>query len=135
MDKSDLNNLKININKNIIKKDKVDSYDSILTSKDNNNPEEDDYSDCKSLKGIILNIKQRILENRFKLNKTFNEFDKQILQDQYLIERFYEMKKSFPNKSRINFFRNKLKKKHQKYNIKSKNIFKNNMIKMNKNNK
>ena len=114
-----------------IKKLKLDSpqkptfdkylFDDFLGINQENEPE-DDYSDCKSLKGIILSIKQKIRENRYKLNKTFNEFDKQILQDQYLLERFYEMQKCFPNRSKIKYYKNKLKNKQKLFNaIKNKN--------------
>ena len=91
--------------------------DDFIEINKENNPD-DDFSDCKSLKGIILSIKRKIMENRYKVNKTFNEFDKQILQDQYLIERFYEMKKSVSNRRKINGFRNNLKKRlfHQNKN-------------------
>ena len=116
------NYLSKNILKSKIKKFNLENKNGLLSDKNNfsnnisinnkvDNPE-DDYSDCKSLKGIILSIKQNISENRYKLNKTFNEFDKQILQDQYLIERFYEMKKSIPNKMKINNFRKQLKEKN-----------------------
>ena len=116
------NCLSKNILKSKIKKFNLENKNGLLSDKNNfsnnisinnkvDNPE-DDYSDCKSLKGIILSIKQNISENRYKLNKTFNEFDKQILQDQYLIERFYEMKKSIPNKMKINNFRKQLKEKN-----------------------
>ena len=104
--------------KEINNNDKYLTDDFIEINKENN--PDDDYSDCKSLKGIILSIKRKIMENRYKVNKTFNEFDKQILQDQYLIERFYEMKKSVPNKRKlVNVFRNNLEKKlFHKNNIK-----------------
>ena len=55
--------------------------------------EEDNFSDCKSLKGIMLDIRKKIKESKYNVNKIFGEFDKQIIQEQYLIERFYEMKK------------------------------------------
>jgi hypothetical protein len=110
--KNSTNNLKLNINefnlnkqKKFFATEKYFSDDNIAINKENN--PDDDYSDCKSLKGLIINIKQKISENKYKVNKTFNDFDKQILQDQYLIERFYEMKKSFPYKRKINQFRKK----------------------------
>ena len=95
--------------KEINNNDKYLTEDFVEINKENN--PDDDYSDCKSLKGIILSIKRKIMENRYKVNKTFNDFDKQILQDQYLIERFYEMKKSVPNKRKKNIFRNNMKKR------------------------
>ena len=54
---------------------------------------DDTYSDIESLKGVMIDIKKKIKENRFNVDKIFGEFDKQIVQEQYLIERFYEMKK------------------------------------------
>ena len=73
---------------------------------------DDTYSDCHSLKGVMIDIKKKIKENKFNVNRIFGEFDKQIVQEQYLIERFYEMKKSISNKNKLN----KLKKnfKNQK---------------------
>ena len=107
---NNLNNFKYNCpQKEINNNDKYLTDDFIEINKENN--PDDDFSDCKSLKGIILSIKRKILENRYKVNKTFNEFDKQILQDQYLIERFYEMKKSVPNRRKINIFRNNMNKR------------------------
>lgn len=111
--KVDNNNLKYKLdNKHKSKKDKNINTNN-ATNKYNNNKTEDNYSDCESLKGLIIEIKQKITENRYKVNKTFNDFDKQILQDQYLIERFYEMKKNSPNKynkNKKNYFRKKYKK-------------------------
>ena len=122
--KNSINNLKLDIkdfNLNNPKKfyttEKYFSDDNIAINKENN--PDDDYSDCKSLKGLIISIKQKISENKYKVNKTFNEFDKQILQDQYLIERFYEMKKSLPNKREINRFRKKTNNKNILYNTKT----------------
>ena len=121
--KIDLNNIKLdslqkqNYDKNI--------SDEFIAINKENNPE-DDYSDCKSLKGIILSIKRKIMENRYKLNKTFNEFDKQILQDQYLLERFYEMQKCFPNRSKTKYYKNKLMNKQKLFNM---NKIKNNNFK------
>ena len=105
--KSKLTNCNLDKKHNILLEKNNFSNDTNANNKFDN--PEDDYSDCKSLKGIILSLKQRITENRYQLNKTFNEFDKQILQDQYLIERFYEMKKRFPNTIIINDFKKKLK--------------------------
>mgnify|MGYP006873138914 CR=1 FL=1 len=109
--KVDNNNLKYKqYNKQKFKKDKNINFNNIA-NKYNNNNTEDNYSDCESIKGLIIEIKQKISENRYKVNKTFNDFDKQILQDQYLIERFYEMKKNSPNKNNKNsYFRKKYKK-------------------------
>ena len=111
--KVDNNNLKYKLDsKQKSKKDKnINAINT--TNKYNNNKTEDNYSDCESLKGLIIEIKQKITENRYKVNKTFNDFDKQILQDQYLIERFYEMKNHSTNKNKKNkknFFRKKYKK-------------------------
>ena len=64
--------------------------------------EEDDYSDCHSLKGVMIDIKKKIKENKFNVNRIFGEFDKQIVQEQYLIERFYEMKKNLLNRNNMN---------------------------------
>ena len=121
--KIDLNSIKLDSSQKQYF-DKNISEDFIAINKDNN--PEDDYSDCKSLKGIILSIKRKIMENRFKLNKTFNEFDKQILQDQYLLERFYEMQKCFPNRSKIKYYKNKLMNKQKLFNM---NKIKNNNFK------
>ena len=77
---------------------------------------DDTYSDCHSLKGVMIDIKKKIKENKFNVNRIFGEFDKQIVQEQYLIERFYEMKKNLINKNKLN----KLKK-----NIKNKKILSN----------
>ena len=108
--KADNNNFKYKLDsKNKSKKDKNFNANN-TTNKYNNNNTEDNYSDCESLKGLIIEIKQKITENRYKVNKTFNDFDKQILQDQYLIERFYEMKKNSPLKNKKNFFRKQFKK-------------------------
>ena len=111
--KADNNHLKYKLeNKQRSKKDKNININN-TTNKYNSNKTEDNYSDCESLKGLIIEIKQKITENRYKVKKTFNDFDKQILQDQYLIERFYEMKKHSPNKNnknKNNFFRKQHKK-------------------------
>jgi hypothetical protein len=45
------------------------------------------------------------------VNKIFDEFDKQIVQEQYLIERFYEMKKNITEKNRTNNLKKKIKNK------------------------
>ena len=45
------------------------------------------------------------------MNKIFDEFDKQIVQEQYLIERFYEMKKNITEKNRTNNLKKKIKNK------------------------
>ena len=71
--------------------------------------DDDNYSDCHSLKGVMIDIKKKIKENKFNVNRIFGEFDKQIVQDQYLIERFYEMKKNLINGNKMN----KLKKNIQ----------------------
>jgi hypothetical protein len=42
----------------------------------------------------MLDIKKKIKENKYNVNKIFGEFDKQIIQEQYLVERFYQMKKN-----------------------------------------
>ena len=78
--------------------------------------EDDNFSDCFSLKGIMLDIKKKIKENKYNVNKIFGEFDKQIVQEQYLVERFYEMKKN--NKKRKSM--NKLKKNSRNQTILSK---------------
>ena len=75
---------------------------------------EDTLSDSNSLKGIMIEIKKKLKENRFNVNRMIHEFDKQMVQDQYLIERFYEMKKNLINRNKM------LKLKH---NIKNKKIF------------
>ena len=66
-----------------------------------NKKPEDTYSDCRSLKGVMIDIKKKIKENKFNVNKIFGEFDKQIVQEQYLIERFYEMKKNIIEKNEM----------------------------------
>ena len=111
--KVDSNQLKYKLEKKKKSKKEKDINSNNTTNKYKNNKTEDNYSDCESLKGLIIEIKQKITENRYKVNKTFNDFDKQILQDQYLIERFYEMKNHSPNKNKKNkknFFRKKYKK-------------------------
>ena len=72
---------------------------------------DDSYSDCHSLKGVMIDIKKKIKENKFNVNKIFGEFDKQIVQEQYLIERFYEMKKSNAKGKSMNKLRKALKNK------------------------
>ena len=41
----------------------------------------------------MIDIKKKIKENKFNVDRIFGEFDKQMVQEQYLVERFYEMKK------------------------------------------
>lgn len=127
--KLNLKDFNLNNQQKIFATEKYFSDDNIAINKDNN--PDDDYSDCKSLKGLMISIKQKITENKYKVNKTFNDFDKQILQDQYLIERFYEMKKS-KHKKKINHFRKKLNKNKNVFNIKKdeddKNIMNSNKI-------
>ena len=57
----------------------------------------------------MIDIKKKIKENTYNVNKIFDEFDKQIVQEQYLIERFYEMKKSITEKNRTNNLKKKSK--------------------------
>lgn len=114
--KNNINNLQTKFD-NKRKKNKINNY---LTNNKYNNDSEDDYSDCESLKGLIIGIKQKISENKFKVNKTFNQFDKQILQDQYLIERFYIMKKNASKNNKIKYLRNKFRNKQKKFDINNK---------------
>ena len=72
---------------------------------------DDTYSDCHSLKGVMIDIKKKIKENKYNVNKIFGEFDKQIVQEQYLIDRFYEMKKSITNKNNLSKLKRTLKNK------------------------
>ena len=59
----------------------------------------------------MIDIKKTIKENKFNVNKIFGEFDRQIVQEQYLIERFYEMKKSNAKGKSMNKLRKALKNK------------------------
>ena len=59
----------------------------------------------------MIDIKKKIKENTYNVNKIFDEFDKQIVQEQYLIERFYEMKKNITEKNRTNNLKKKIKNK------------------------
>jgi hypothetical protein len=59
----------------------------------------------------MIDIKKKIKENTYNVNKIFDEFDKQIVQEQYLIKRFYEMKKSITEKNRTNNLKKKIKNK------------------------
>ena len=59
----------------------------------------------------MIDIKKKIKENTYNMNKIFDEFDKQIVQEQYLIERFYEMKKGITEKNRANSLKKKIKNK------------------------
>ena len=79
------------------------------TSNHSTKKEDDNFSDCQSLKGIMLDIKKKIKENKYNVNKIFGEFDKQIIQEQYLVERFYEMKKNDKKGKSMNKLRQKLK--------------------------
>ena len=56
----------------------------------------------------MLDIKKKIKENKYNVNKIFGEFDKQIIQEQYLVERFYEMKKNDKKGKSMNKLRQKL---------------------------
>jgi hypothetical protein len=76
--------------------------------RNNKKKDDDNYSDCQSLKGVMIDIKKKIKENTYNMNKIFDEFDKQIVQEQYLIERFYEMKKSITEKNRTNSLKKKI---------------------------
>ena len=59
----------------------------------------------------MLDLKKKIKENKYNVNKIFGEFDKQIVQEQYLIERFYEMKKNNKKGKSMNQLRKNLKNK------------------------
>ena len=59
----------------------------------------------------MIDIKKKIKENKYNVNRIFGEFDKQIVQEQYLIERFYEMKKSFTNKNNLSKLKRSIKNK------------------------
>ena len=69
---------------------------------------DDTYSDCQSLKGVMIDIKKKIKENKFNVDRIFGEFDKQMVQEQYLVERFYEMKKNNYAKLKKNFKNKKI---------------------------
>ena len=104
-------NLKKNLNINIANSNyNISPQVAINSSK----KMEDTLSDSNSLKGIMIEIKKKLKENRFNVNRMIHEFDKQMVQDQYLIERFYEMKKNLIDRNKM------LKLKH---NIKNKKIF------------
>ena len=69
---------------------------------------DDTYSDIESLKGVMIDIKKKIKENKFNVDRIFGEFDKQMVQEQYLVERFYEMKKNNYAKLKKNFKNKKI---------------------------
>ena len=99
-------NLKRNLNINI-QNSNFNEQNKITNHSDKK--EDDNFSDCQSLKGIMLDIKKKIKENKYNVNKIFGEFDKQIIQEQYLVERFYEMKKNNEKGKSMNKLRKNLK--------------------------
>ena len=72
---------------------------------------DDNYSDCHSLKGVMIDIKKKIKENKYNVNRIFGEFDKQMIQDQYLVERFYEMKKKLISGNKLTKLKKNFKNK------------------------
>ena len=72
---------------------------------------DDNYSDCHSLKGVMIDIKKKIKENKYNVNRIFGEFDKQMIQDQYLVERFYEMKKKLISGNKLTKLKQNFKNK------------------------
>ncbi len=59
----------------------------------------------------MIDIKKKIKENKYNVNRIFGEFDKQMIQDQYLVERFYEMKKKLISGNKLTKLKKNFKNK------------------------